>query len=579
MRIGVMLVASDLFGQPYGLRECQEKLRGMNFKAVAYRLSLARQANDLLFDGENVQGQAGLDDCEKILPVLLGRRMTQMALEQAASLIPAADFHLFSDQALAATLELALQCCQRIDGRDLSKESDLDELGKIVFSLQGASFSPRWMRMIKRNPDWDKASGADLSEVIRNNLAHNRLGSPANAVSRLYSFFRTPSIQASFLERTREPFETWFQRRLAMTPEEYMRAAFLVGVAASRYQHNTTSLDDMTLNVDAVLLQIPESDRPNVQRLLRLASLDAAAFTGATAANLADFLYQAQGLRLRPIIATPEFYLPTSATAVLDKFLIGIPHLLDEVARAADPNADPTFVRLKFGHIVERYVGHLIETWLAGRTDAKVLVGHRVGPNDTDWDVIIVMGTVAYMFEVKAKVFLLGMRKEGSFAFLDMMLSEPINKTRLQAESLLAHAKDESAHPELKSIRRVVPVLVVFDRVPLRAPYVDHYEKHLESKLGKKIFSEPGDSIAPLQIFELEGLEKWEQFIDLSPSSTELFKYLDDRANDPLTRYQLRFPPADDERDWRTPDGPVQKSLSDSKAFFELLRSQVRLEP
>lgn len=576
-RIGVCVDADELFGAPTGIRSCAEIMRQFDFRATLFRLSFVRHGNDSLFGNEPLSDEESLQKFAHILSAIAGPRTVVAACRLASELLRTGNFYAFSDQALAATMELAGLCCPRNGGRTFGDPSDLDALSRVVFSFQGASLSPQFKRFARAGSAWDVIPESFLAELVRNNLAHNPLGSPGNAIARLYAIATEQRIADYFHSRTGESLDAWFQRRLGMTAAGFMRAAFLVGCCAARYGQVAEDLGALGIIESVVLAQLERGDQDNVRRLLNLAKLSETALGHARSleGGLTGFLYDSTSLRIRPIIDMGDCYLPATLTGVLEKFIVGIPHVLDEAARAVDPSADIGQVRLKFGHVFERYLGVLFEDWLAERADVQVLIGFRENPESPDWDVIVTRGDTAYYFEAKAKVFVLGMRTNGAFESLDRMLLGPIRETWLGAQRLLAAAQQDNAPEPLRAIRRVVPCLVVFDRIPIRFPYLDRYERHVESELGIPVFSPTGNTLSPLQTFEIEGVESWEQWMDMTPSSDALFDYLNRRACDPLTRHDRKFP-VDRPNSSRTPNGPSRRFLDESKRLFEQMEGQIR---
>ncbi len=576
VRIGVCLTAEDLFGAPTGIRECVEIMRTLDFRATVFRLTFVRHANDACFEGEPLNTAAALGKFALILSAITGPATLHRAMPLAQQLAGARDFHGFSDQALAATIEMAGAYCLRAGGKSYTDPGDLDSLSRVVFSFQGATFSPQFLRMAKGIPAWDAIPEKFLAEVIRNHLAHNALGSSGNAVARLYAFATDPRIAGYFQSRTNESLVTWFQRRLQMTPMEYLRASYLVGACAARYEQAQTDLASYGILEPVFLAQLGIEDRENVRRLLSLSkiSADSVGHGRPIDAGLCEYLYGSVGLRIRPIIDMADCLLPTTFNGVLEKLIIGLPHILDEAARAIDPTVDIGLVRLKFGHLFERYLGVLLEDWLGSRADTRVLVGFRATPESPEWDAIVVHGNTAFCFEAKAKVFVLGMRTAGAFGALDQMLLNPIRDTYQGARRLLEAAQSENAPQQLRGIERIAPVLVVFDRVPIRFPYLDRYERHVEEVLGLPVFHPPTTSIMPIQTFEIEGVESWEEFIDMGQASVGLFEYLQQRSLDPLTRHDRKFPTARP-TEWRTTNGPLRRFLDESAQMFQQLGRQI----
>jgi hypothetical protein len=573
-QIGVCLTAEDIYGAPQGLRECRETLSRLNLRETLFRLAFVRHANVSHFNDQPIASE-DFQEFDRILSAIAGidtRRRVHRILQAQHNM---ANFYAFSDQALMAAMELVILYCDKENGAIFDCQADLDLLARIVFSLQGATFSPQFKRYIHAQGSWDSIPERFLAELIRNHLAHNPLGAPRNGLARLYAIVTDKEIGAYFEKQTRESFLVWFKRRLGMSPDEYLRAAFLVGATAARYNDDRPDFCALGIKESVVLSQLPDELRAPVKYLLGLGriSIDEIRMEKSSDSSLTDSLYRSTKLRIRPFIDMGDCYIPATSVGVVEKFLIGLPHIFDEAARRTDSHANIPQIRMKFGFLFERYLGVLFQRWFVNHENIQVLLGYREAPELPEWDVIIVRGETAYYFEAKAKVFGLGMRTDGGFSTLDQMLLNPFRDTWAGAQKLLAAANRPDAPESINKIRRIVPALVVFDRIPIRPPYLSHYERHVQDLIGAEIFAGSA-TILPIQTFEIEGIESLEEFLEMREGSTELFDYLEARAVDPLSRHNRQLHRHTDE--WRTSGGPMKKFVHDSEVLFEQMANQIR---
>lgn len=130
------------------------------------------------------------------------------------------------------------------------------------------------------------------------------------------------------------------------------------------------------------------------------------------------------------------------------------------------------------------------------------------------------------------------MRHAGDFASLDPILAPPAFQTHTAAQALRAGTATTAAGEVIEGIRRVVPIAVVWDFVPLAGAFSLSYERHLQQLTARPLFREEG-GIMPVQFLSIEFLESLETFCDLTPSSGEFFGVLIARAR----REELRYAP------------------------------------
>jgi hypothetical protein len=104
----------------------------------------------------------------------------------------------------------------------------------------------------------------------------------------------------------------------------------------------------------------------------------------------------------------------------------------------------------------------------------------------------------------------------------------------------------------IPAVKRAFPCGVTFEFNPLRSPYSDFFEQALEFDVGVSVFHE-FPQIAPMQYFDIQQIETWDDLVDFPGQSEILLANLQQRALDPMLRYlplsrQISFRSDSDQR-------------------------------
>lgn len=576
--IAVCLVAEDIFGETGALTlgECGHLLAEYNFTSVIHALVMLKHANEVVFGEEPISTDRQMQHLSAALKMLLTDADVRQIWPLCCDLAVHTHFIPFSNKAILAIMELAGMRCNHRDGRRLRGPGTSSDLGRVLFSLQSATLSVSFRTRVQECRDLDAIGDADLAQLVRNNLAHNAALNFGSCIGRFFAYINEPSIQAHFLRRAGRTVDDWFRSIVGMSMEDYVRAAFLTGSVACRFQETRPSSKDFVVFPSQFLAAVAERDRNNVQRLLELASQDSTDIGSqrSPCTEISDFVYSSFSVTIRPFIRLQSYWLPLSRNLVMEKFLMSIPHLLDESIRAAGgSNIEGT--RGPFGYLLERYLGILFEGWFGGREGLRVIPNYTYEDcgREAEGDLLLIAGTYAFVFEVKAKVSTLSLRAEGLFEPISRMLREPaLQAMRVSA----AVARGDAKFPDgtaITGLTRVYPCAVIYDRIPLRPPVSERYERHLERDTGRHIFCENG-TLMPLQFFDLETIEAWENKLDLSRGSSEIVTYLDSRSNHAWLRHGREFPASSGVRP-RAINEPHQRFIDGSKVFIDAITASI----
>ena len=112
---------------------------------------------------------------------------------------------------------------------------------------------------------------------------------------------------------------------------------------------------------------------------------------------------------------------------------------------------------------------------------------------------------MAYVFEIKASVPSLNMRRKGGINdFRDML--KPVTVQAYQAAQALTQGKafyDRALSKPILAIKRAYPCGVAYEFNPLRLPYSDFFQEALEFDLRCSVFRD-FPSIGPMQYFDVQ---------------------------------------------------------------------------
>ncbi|MGH8678555.1 MAG: hypothetical protein ACREUQ_09425, partial [Burkholderiales bacterium] len=320
---------------------------------------------------------------------------------------------------------------------------------------------------------------------------------------------------------------------------------------------------------------ISEPVRSKVHALMNLATRLVGEATGVPDRSLVHFLYDSCLAHVYPVLDLGNAALCISPHLLLNKYVIGLPYLAQEMAvqRAAPrrlTDGEVTATRAPFGIMFECYVIWLVRKFFTDWSKSEIITPIWCGPTkeDGECDLVIVRRGTAFVFEIKTALATLAFRKSGSFAGLDAILREGAEQAYRAAKALRAGvAVRVSDGKPIDGIRFVVPCVVTYEDIPLYDLTASIYERHLAKVTGSPLFSSE-DGIEPLQFFDVDFLESWESKFDLSPNSGAPFAYLVQRARDPLLRYKsIQDGIASSQR----PEAPrpFDELISESRIFIE----------
>jgi hypothetical protein len=196
-------------------------------------------------------------------------------------------------------------------------------------------------------------------------------------------------------------------------------------------------------------------------------------------------------------------------------------------------------IRGEFGLLFEAYIRWLFGRWFGG-SQVDVVAPYFIRTIDGNWrekDVALLLGQVAYPFEIKALVPPLRLRQSGELTDWLSYFTHIASQVTEAAEAMVdGRAFYADCSTRLSDVKKAFPCAVTYETTPFRQPLVIPFESALSTKLGRNLFVD-GDSIGPLQLFDVEAIESWDEFFDLPSDSERLLTLLQRRAGSVMHRY------------------------------------------
>jgi hypothetical protein len=543
-RFGLTLTAESIFGRSLALPECVSVLQQFRQSEVIHRIGLLIHINARVFMDPDTPEADRNDHLRAFVTFMFDvGQMKSVAVEAARA---PRDFRPLSDQALLATLELALTVCPPDSGRSFDRGADRVLLTHVILSFQTVLFSRALVDRIKSVGSLAGLGEHEFGEFVRNRVAHSTRAYYRHAMGRLFGFCCTPEIGEVIQQKMGTSVEQWFQEYLGVSPRAYVVLAFMLVTPALRLNLAQPKSQELFFDPERFFAPVREPQRSQLISLLEISTCALAEFKTDESLQLplSDYLYRATRFFVRPILDIGPASICVSPTLLLNKFLTGLPYLALEARKrmVGRPLSDSEAkaARAPFGHLFERYVIWLLRQWLDTWRRTEVISPYFCrgsGNKSAERDLVIVRGDAAFAFEIKATVASLELRRTGCLQYIDRMVKDGAMQVKHAAEALLAREAVRTDGTPILGIRRVIPCVLTYDSVPLSPPVFDVYESHLEREAKMPLFRED-NGVYPLQFLDADFLESWETNFDLSPESGSPFGYLETRARDPLLRHR-----------------------------------------
>lgn len=536
------LTAEPIFGRALTLAECFATLGRMSLESVVGRLVLLKHINERVLCDPDTSDDDRNRHIVRTLHFLLDAPGVARAIADAGD---DDKFRPVSDQAILATLELALRCCPRDNPHWIVDDGPLRlELTHVLLSFQSALFSERFKAQADQVTSFEALGPERLAEFIRNVLAHNARFYTRNALGRLYALCCEPEVTDPVLPRTGKSARGWFLETFDLSPEDFFTCAFLSAAPSGQLDVDRPDASSLFFREATFWQNGREPERTKLRRFLGLASQTVPVTPlGAPEGSIDEFLFAARSFHAHPVLDLGQVSICVSPALMMRKFIVGLPYLAQEALQRkhgrALTDSERKACRQPFGILIESYVIWLVRKLLAPCRDIEIVANVAYGSKSEsiECDLVIIRGDLAIVIEVKTTMSSLEFRRTGAFESLDPILEHCAKQVHRAARALRNGTARRPDGTAIEGIRWVVPCVLTYDEIPLFEPVSVFYESHLTKKTGLALFSS-ADGVEPVQCFDVNFLESWESELDLSPSSGAVFGYLVQRSRRDDLRYR-----------------------------------------
>lgn len=473
----------------------------------------------------------------------------------------------FSELGFVLLFALICRYCPATGGQTLDSPTHRWKLTQALLAVQD-SFIPE--DLIRKASE---ANGNELTATLKQQfpyvtrmvLANTTLQNKwAYDMGRLHAFTSIPEIGGLLASKNKGmTVAEWFERRLNIPAIDY-EVMTNVQFGASIYR----------ADVGALRTQFP-SMADSIEKLVSLASITPAEVIKdrPEPLSLYDIGNDAESLLIRPLIKVENRYLVSSVANLFNKFHRGLPYLALEARQLAGTSEAMADARAEFGAIFQGYVTWLFTRWFAG-TGVEIVPEYWVagcgilgrGGEPYERDLLLIHEDIGYVFEIKAAVPSLAMRRRSKIADYRDSLQE-VTKQAYHAAQALIEGKaflDAEMKSPIPKLKRVYPCGVGYEFNALRWPYSDFFERSLEFALAASTFRNT-ESIAPVQYLDIQQIEMLDDMYQLPNQISDLFAMLRTRAEDPLLRYCSFHALAEFRTDFDRVPGLVRKLVDEAE--------------
>ncbi len=440
----------------------------------------------------------------------------------------------FSEVGLNALFCLACVFCKENGGDQMSGVDRKHNLMRVLLAVQN-KVSPALAAIQSLN-------ACEFEQVFpligRSILAHRCLQNNWEFdLGRLFAFATEPAIGKQLAERAKITIDDFF-KRFGLPTIDYLIMFSILWIYA------------LTRNmVDIDLLTKGFKEHQKAFRLLIKNATSTPVKIASTlkeSCDLEDAIFLSDTLITHPLTDVPIGQLVPSCSLLFNKFLRGFPYLA--LQSQVTPNEPITDSEAKkrgadFGHIFEGYVVWLMKQWF-DRSDVQVVENYSVSPSKTgdDWsqgDLVLIHQEVAFAFEASTSRLALSFRKTGSLDECVKRYSRVTKQAYSRAKSLIeGRAFYEDRETPLPKVAKAFPCAVVFEFLPFAQPFVEPFEKRMAAEEVKAEAFDDSERIGPLQYFDVQKIEEWDEVFNLPSEIAALFSAIRERANSRCFRYQ-----------------------------------------
>jgi hypothetical protein len=555
MNVAVTFTGKEVFNESLNLTDAKLLLESLNPTDVLRLCALLNafhQISAYQFRRDGYRTPEAEASLKWLLEQLLHPDYQKTALEKIYRKSAPRHFSPLNGAAINGVMGLACRWCPKDRGHRLNSIEHGQNVARVLFALQGAMMAKENVVSI------EDVTGqrAAFPDFVKNILA-NQPVRVEHDLGRLHAFASRPEIAGRSEHKPEEEMliDKWFTDKFGLSVLEYQCCfTALSGYASKFVQDNHVS--QLHLRLDR-FLNLLNGPRDRVEELLRLAETTPERVVEETdePKQLADAVFCIDHLLVYPLLKIGDIHLVTSFEAVFSKFIRGLPYLATLKAEQSKPGGGGAVrfgSRAGFGKIFEGYAGWLAHQWFDG-SDVKIIEDYRVqlpGRKMSGFaqrDLLLIRDDVGYAIETKAIVPNLDLRKTGDLEEIvrkivprkDDGSIDPnglVFQARTAAEALTAGTaflKDEKTPIPL--LRRVFPIGIVFEQLPLRFYNSKPFEMDVVKAYGSDVFRDSG-KIAPIQFFDIQEFEEWDIVFDMPSEAGLLLVALEKRAYNEILR-------------------------------------------
>lgn len=532
IRIGITFTSRNIFDEQCDLSNVREILAAFNqSKAIALCAEWNRWNTWVMFH-EGTWKQAVADQqrvLDELVPPNFQRRAAEV-FDDERFVSP------FSEISILGLIGLLCRYAQTTGGESANTRHGQRALFRALLALQEGVFPENFLDLPVEDqfPYSTRVTLANLS--LQNRWAYD--------MGRLHILLTVPEISRKLAGIS---VAEWFQRRLGIDGKDYECVAnTLLGSAFYRADYSKLPIQAPGLyqRMTPLLLLSTTSPAEVAWGLDRTSAQ-------AKPTHLSDAVPHSNVLLVRPILQMENNLICTSTRNLFNKLHRGLPYLCLEARRnPAETKAAP---RNEFGDIFECYAIWLMRQWMAG-PEIRFVTNYwvRQPKGKAERDILVIHRDVGYLFEVKATVPAMNIRRFGNLQDLVDLHTKAAQQAYTAAEALLSGSAFEDAQlsQPLPKLNRIVPCAITYEFLAVRWPHSDAFERALQKAVGKPLFSSE-TGILPFQILDVQQVEVWDDLFSLPSQVDQLLQALEVRSLDPLKRYR-DFP--EDERYHFRPD-------------------------
>lgn len=539
-RAALTLTATDIFGSKLSFQECIVALEQINLRAAIGYCCLLKNMNERVF--------WNLNDLEKneirgrlisLFNFIFSDDVATLAIDQYLNY--PGPYRPLSDQSLVALVVMVARYCSDSSDNVLESIYDRQLLTKVLLSLQDSTMSDDYQNRIDLIQSIDDINEEDFGVFYRNIALHQSRQDFIRSIARLYIF--TKLIDDPLVDKcTQRLISKWFEDYFQMSPYDYLCCSFLICSLGQKLDPENPDVRSLIYDPHGWFKSVQCRFR-KIHDILNLciSSVEKYAEDCPDNETLHEILYGISRPIVRPIIADSDNIFVFSQNLLMRKLIFGLPYLAQEtyrenIGRELSDN-EVKKVRSGFGQIFEEYVRWIIRKWFSGVEDIQIFYNYRVGDNNAERDILIILGRVAYTIEVSTVMQTLSARLTGNVAKIKRLLKRITAQTYSAAKSVLTGDTSISL-PSINKVVRVVPVALIYDSFAILSPFSQIFEKAISKETNTDYFAEE-DDILPVQYLTIDDLENFETYISVNENPKDILHILQKRALDKELRYDF----------------------------------------